>query len=127
MSKEKGFLTKEQENAYADLLDDCIKAKGPLELVDGFAARILIGIIDNELIEKQIIERHAVDPVFITNIQLLGEFVLEKDWEKAAHEAAEIVNTLVNIPGLDEDSEAMIFVGLFMTLAGAIKAKQNNS
>lgn len=127
MSEEKGFLNKDQEKAVARLVDDAIKLKGVMELGDGIVALVLIGLLDNELLHKQVIERNNVSVDTIEQVRVFADQVLEQDWEGAAETIAGLTNELINIPGLDEESEGMMLLGLFMMIAGAIKDKQQSA
>lgn len=121
---EKGILTRDQEKAFAKLVDDSIKAKGLVELFDGYAARSLITLIDDEGIE-----RLNLKPELKNKLGVLADAALSEDIETAETVGAEIINMLVDIPGLDEDAEAVMFEGAVKILVGAVvtalKKKKN--
>ena len=127
MSEELGFFTKEQEKALAEVIDSAIEAKGFVEMMDGFVARIAISVIDNELIEKRLVKAHELSDVFVEDIRILSNQVLNKEYIAAAETGALIVNELVDIPGLSEDDETMIFVGFLTMIVGAITKKAKES
>ena len=127
MSQELGFFTKEQEKALAEVIDSAIEAKGFVEMMDGFVARIAISVVDNELIEKQVIQKHDLSDALIEDIQVLATQVLDKDYTGAAETGAMIVNELVDIPGLSEDDEAMLFSGFLTMIVGAVTKKSKES
>lgn len=113
---EKGFLTKKQENAFADMVDNAIKAKGLVELLDGYAARVAITLIDDKGLDKVEVSKE-IKALFGT----LADAIIAKDVEKAEDLCAEILNTLSDIPGLDEDAELMLFEGAVKILIGAVR------
>ena len=127
MSEELGFFTKEQEKALAEVIDSAIEAKGFVEMMDGFVARIAISVVDNELLEKRLVKAYELSDVFVEDIRILANQVLNKEYIAAAETGALIVNELVDIPGLSEDDETMIFVGFLTMIVGAITKKAKES
>ena len=115
---EKGILTSEQEKKVAELIDDAIKAKGILEVVDGYAARILVSQIDNSLIDKI-----NIDEDLKVQIQELVDAAIEKDWDTVEDLSSEIINELVDVPGIDEDTELLLFSSAIKFIVAAIKQK----
>ena len=113
---EKGIFTKDQEKIMAEALDNAIKLKGLAELLDGYAAKILIQLLDDNVIEKL-----KIDPVVKEKIAKLADAAFNKDIEACEELVAEIVNTLVDIPGIDEDGELLLFEGAAKLISGALK------
>jgi len=111
--QEKGILTVEQEKKLSELLDNVIKLKGFLELIDGFVFKALVTFLDDKFADKIKVE-----------IKLkLGELVdavLANDVEKAEVLAAEVINMLLDVPGLDEEAEGLLFKGIIQLLVGVI-------
>jgi hypothetical protein len=108
-----GILTREQEKVLAGWVDDAIKLKGILEIVDGYAARAVISIVDNSGLEK-LPEELKVD---------LGELVtaaMDKDIELVEEKAALVLDSLIDIPGVDDEAEAILFEGAVKIIVGAI-------
>jgi hypothetical protein len=115
MSSDKGILNREQEKAFARLIDDAIKAKGLVELFDGYAARAIIVIVDDELIEKL-----KLAPGLKEKLGNLADAALAENVDDAEVIGAAILNMLVDIPGLDEDAEAVMFEGAVKIIVGAV-------
>jgi len=113
MADGKGILTNEQEKVVAVIVDDAIKAKGFLELIDGYLAKVLIVVVDDQLVDKLKVELKA-------KLALVAEKLIAKDWDGAQAEVAELLNALVDIPVLEEDAEGLIFLGSIQVLVGAI-------
>jgi hypothetical protein len=115
MSDEKGILTTEEEKQLSVIVDDAIKTKGVLELVDGYLARIAIGYVDNSLVDKLKAELKA-------KLAVVAKLAIAEDLEGAESALADLLNSLVDVPVLDEDAEGLIFLGLIQLIAGAIKS-----
>ena len=108
-----GILTKQQEKVLAGWVDDAIKLKGILELVDGYAARVIISIVDNTGLDK-LPEELKSD---------LGELItaaMNKDVGLIKEKAALIIDNLIDIPGIDDEAEAILFEGAVKIIVGAI-------
>jgi hypothetical protein len=114
MSTEKGILTSELESKLAVMLDDAVKLTGILEAVDGMAFKIVITAIDNNVADK------IPEPYKTTIAELLVDILQEQDYEAACNKAAMFLDTLIDIPGLDDPTEAMIFQGIFTVIAGLL-------
>ena len=110
---EKGIFTKEQEKFLANVIDDALKLKGFLELVDGYAARVVISVVDDQLIDKLKLEVKE-------KLAAVAEAALNEDIDAAEDAASDLLNFLVDIPGLDEDAEGLIFKGAVELALGAI-------
>lgn len=111
--EEKGILTAEQEKKLAELLDNVIKLKGFLELVDGYVFKALITFLDDKFADKIKIEIKV-------KLAELVDAVLAEDIETAETLAAEVVNMLLDVPGLDEEAEGLLFKGIIQLLVGVI-------
>ena len=111
--EEKGILTVEQEKKLAELLDDVIKLKGVLELIDVYVFKALITFLDDKFGDKIKVE---------IKIKLgeLVDAVLDVDLERAETLAADVINMLIDVPGLDEESEGLLFKGLIQLLVGVV-------
>ena len=111
---EKGILTSELESKLASMLDDVVKLKGVLEAVDGMAFKIAITAIDNNLADK------IPEPYKTTISELLVDILQEQDYAAACEKAADFLDSLIDIPGLDDPTEEMIFKGIFSVVAGLL-------
>lgn len=110
---EKGILTLLQEKKLASLLDDAIKLKGVLELIDGYVFKALITLLDDTYVDK------LKEDIKI-KLAALVDAVLAEDVELSETLAADIINGLVNIPGLDEEAEGLIFKSIIEILVAAV-------
>lgn len=113
---ESGILTTVQEKQLAEMVDNALKFKGILELIDGYVAKILITYLDDKVLDK------LKDELKI-KLAALVDAVMAEDIELSETLAAEIINGLVDIPGLDEEAEGLIFKGLIEIAVGAILHK----
>ena len=111
---EKGILTSALESKLASMLDDVVKLKGALEAIDGIAFKLAITAIDNNLADK------IPEPFKTTAQELLTEILEEKDYAAACALASEFIDGLVDIPGIDDATEKMIFAGIFTVVAGLL-------
>jgi hypothetical protein len=111
--EEQGILTLEQEKKIASLLDDLLKLKGFLELVDGYVFKAILTFIDNKYVDKL-----SVD--IKTKLAALVEAVMAENVELAETLTTDLMNTLIDIPGLDEESEGLLFKGVIELVVGAI-------
>ena len=114
MEKIKGILTPKMESMLAEKLDEIVKLKGALEAVDGMAFKIAISTIDNNLADK------IPEPYKTTIAGMLADILEEKDYAAACSKAADFMDELIDIPGLDDPTEAMIFSGVFTLIAGLL-------
>ena len=117
MSERKGMLTNEQESFLAGLLDELIQFKNPiLESMDKTVFKVLISVIDNNLIER--IPEDWQNP-----LEPILDAAIAGDWEGAADLIVTFANEKIDIPGLDELSEQMIFTAIAQLILGLIMAK----
>jgi len=115
---EKGFLNNEQERYLAKIVDNAIEANGLLELFDGYFAKVAITLIDDYGLEKINVPEDVKG-----KLSELIDSALVEDVEKSEEIASEIINSLVDIPGLDEATEGMLFKGAIEIVVGAIIKK----
>jgi hypothetical protein len=121
MASNKGILTLEQEKYLSGLLDDTAKLKGIPEFLDGFVFKAVISFIDDSYIDK-------LDEELKLKLGELVDAVIAEDIELSEVIAADLIASLVKIPGLESDENALIFKGVIELLVGtiikAIKDKQ---
>jgi len=110
---EKGIFTKEQEKFLSNVIDDALKLKGFLELVDGYVARVVISVIDDQLVDK-------LKEEVKVKLAAVADAALREDVDEAEDAAADLLNFLIDVPGLDEDAEGLIFKGAVELAVGAI-------
>jgi hypothetical protein len=111
---EKGVLLRLQEKDLSVIVDDAIKAKGILELVDGYLARVLITVVDDQVVDKLKTALKEKLAVVVTK-------ALAKDIEGAEVALVDLANSYVDIPVLDEDAEGLIFLGAVQMIDGAVR------
>jgi hypothetical protein len=110
---EKGIFTLEQEKKLAGLLDDAIKLKGLLELVDGIVFRALITLMDDQLIDK-------LPEGVKTKLAQIAEAAIAEDVEAAETLATDLINSLIDVPLLDEESEGLLIGALVRLIVSSI-------
>jgi hypothetical protein len=98
------------------VIDDAIVAKGALELVDGFAARIVLNVVDNFVDSKLTISDEIKG-----KINELCEAAKNKELELSEELAAELLDAIIDIPGIDNEGEKLLFEGAVKLIVGAIK------
>lgn len=110
------ILTDSNRKFVANAIDDAIKAKGVLELVDGFAARVLLNVVDNYIDSKL-----SISDSIKNQLNALVEAAKENDIESLEIIAADLLNSIIDIPGIDEEGEKLIFEGAVKIIVGALK------
>jgi len=110
---EKGIFTKEQEKKLASLLDELIKLKGLFEMVDGLVFTAIISMVDDNLINK------LPDEIKI-KLSELAEATMAEDIEKAELLATDLINQLLDIPLLDEDTEGLLIGSLIRLIVSSV-------
>jgi hypothetical protein len=110
-----GILSNEQEKVLAGKLDDLVKLKGVLELIDGYVFKALLTFLDDNLVAK------LGEPIKVKLGELATVLLTAPvDVDKAETIASDIINGLVDIPGLDEDAEGLLFKGIIEVIVGAV-------
>jgi hypothetical protein len=110
---DKGVLTTEQEKKIAGLLDDLLKLKGFLELIDGYVFKAIITFVDDKYVDKL-----SVD--IKTKLSELISAVMAENVELSEQLATELMNALIDIPGLNEETEGLLFKGVIELVVGAV-------
>lgn len=110
---DKGIWKEDQEKLLAKAVDNAYQGKGILELVDGYVAKVAISIIDDTQLEK-------LPEDLKPKLSELTDLALAEDVEGAEKLAAEILNARIDIPGIDEEAEYVIFEGALTLLVGAV-------
>ena len=110
---EKGIFTLEQEKKLAGLLDDAIKLKGVMELVDGLVFRQLLTLLDDQLINK-------LPEDIKVKLAQIAEAVIAEDVETAETLATDLINSLIDVPVLDEESEGLLIGALVRLIVSSV-------
>jgi hypothetical protein len=117
MSKEiKGILTPEMESKVSQYLDDIVKLEGILEAIDGLAFKLVITQLDNNFADR-------IPEPYKTEIrEVLSDILMDNDYNSAINKGLALLDSIIDIPMFDDESEALIFEGLASILI-AILAK----
>jgi hypothetical protein len=127
MTDGKGILSAAEEKQFAEFLDgliDFTKFKGVawkfVEMFDGKLFQVAVEYLDDNLGEK--IPAH-----FKEDTNALVKAVIEKDVDKVQLYSARILNTLIDVPYLTEDAEAILIGAVMEGLVKVIQdwAKKN--
>lgn len=117
MSERKGLISEAGHGLLGTLLDEAIPFKNPvLEAFDGKAFTIVIAVVDDNLIDK--IPEDWKNP-----LEPIVDAAINSNWELAGTLAASMANEKIDIPGLDELSEQLIFSGVVQLIVGLIQGK----
>jgi len=117
----KGLLTTEQEAFIAGLLDNAINFKNPiLEAFDATIFQTLIKVIDDNLMER-------IPEGWQNPLEGIITAAMEENYELAATLASDLLNSKIDIPGLDEISEQLIFNAILQLIVGLILDKINQA
>ncbi len=112
---EKGLITKKMADEAGVWLDGKIKLPAILEAVDGMAFKLVINQLDDNFGEK------VPEPYKSQIAAILLDLFEEKDKQAALLKLGEFIDSLVDIPGIDDLTEKAIFDG-FMQIAAAVLA-----
>ncbi len=118
MKEELGILTHKVEEWGGDQVDKLLKLPPYLEPFDGFFATQTLRGIDNHYGEK------ISDPYKTQIRERLDEIIIEQDYDTAVTKGMEFIDSLVDIPGIDDPTEAMIFQGLARIIVGLILGRK---
>jgi hypothetical protein len=95
------------------LADQAIKAKGWIEMVDGPAALITLKVVNAAASAK-------IPDSYKEKFHSIMDEVIEKDYQGAAEILSDFINEKVDIPLLDESTEAYLFKGVMTYLVSLI-------
>ncbi len=114
MEERIGFLTPEQEKLLAEALDEFLKFKNAImEKMDGPVALVVIRGVDNRFADR--IHHEWKTPLF----PILDK-ALEGDIEETRRLVTDLINQKIDIPGIQEDVELMMFDGFTRFAAAAV-------
>lgn len=108
------FFTPETKDLIVKVGDEAVKLPFWAEPFDGLAIRWVVNFVDVKA-DKFIPD--SID-TFINEAIQAG---FNGDWDKASEIIGTTVNTLVNIPLLDEDAEQSLIVNLLKVLTDLIR------
>jgi hypothetical protein len=109
-------LTVENRKYIAEQVDVAIVAKGMLELIDGYIARIALNVIDN-LADKKLTIADSVKE----KLNSVVDAIRSGDAGSAEELVADIANSIIDIPEVEEEDEKLIFQGAVKIIVGALK------
>jgi len=116
---EKGILTKKVEKYLADLADKKVKA-GIFEIIDGAAFNYVIRFLDDSYAEK-IKEEYR-----LKLRDLIHKVLIDEDVDGAIDSLVEYIDSLVDIPLLDDEDEDALFKGLAQIIKGLVLSLTKN-
>lgn len=98
-----GLFTPEQEDFLATTLDEFFKFKNPLiETFDKTFFKILVQTLDNKGIDK-------LNAEWKLDLIPVVDAALANDLSQVRLAATDLLHKRINIPGLDEDTELLVF------------------
>jgi len=112
----KGILTKTVEEKLGAKLDEIIKMKGVFEQIDGLIFKMAIAGIDDYLGEK------IKEPLKTQLRDLIVKVVEEEDYMNAVELAFDLLDELIDIPGIEDEMEEFLFDGLVRIVIAVILA-----
>ncbi len=109
-----GFLTPEQEKLLAQALDEFLKFKNAIaEKFDGPVAMVVIKGVDNRFADR-------INPAWRTPLIPIIDKALEGDVESTRRLVTDLMNEKIDIPGVREEIELMMFDGFTRFAAAAV-------
>lgn len=114
MADQKGILSKDQEKAIAQFLDDKIKLSKPwMEALDGMVFGTVISLVDDYGLE-------AINVIYKEPLADMADALLEEDYEKAAMAAAILLDIVIDIPNISDSKEAILFTSTVQYIANLV-------
>lgn len=114
MEERIGFLNPEQEKLLAEAVDEFLKFKNAImEKVDGPVALFVIRGVDNRFSER-------VSPAWKTPLIPIIDRALQGDVEQTRQLVTDMMNSKIDIPGVQEEIELMMFDGFTRFAAAAV-------
>jgi hypothetical protein len=110
------ILSKENRSYIAEQIDAAIVAKGVLELIDGYAAKVVLNVIDNFADKKLTIADSVKE-----KLNSVVDAIKSNDIDTAETEISEVVDSLIDIPEIDDEDEKLIFEGAVKLVIGGLK------
>lgn len=110
----KGLFLPEQEDFLAEVLDNFFKFKNPImESFDKTFFKLLVQTADNQGLDKiPVIWKEDLIPVIDAAILL--------DVEEVRRLSTDLLNKKIDIPGIDEEAELMVFDSFTRFVVSAI-------
>ena len=109
-------ISKENMKKLAEFIDELVKFKNPvLETADGWAFKMVLGVIDDNALSK-------IKPEFHPLIDKVASQIGDKNFEGAAETLGEIAAMAVNTPLIDgTETETELYRNAFKTIAQLIQ------
>lgn len=121
-----GLLSKKAEKGFGKFIDSKLKLPIWAEPFDGFLATQSIRLLDEKLHSK------VPEKFTIVFTKLNGVFEVYEDTDNldfkglvTVEELTEVINTLIDVPNMTEDEEAVILSGLLTGIFQVIKIYVN--
>ena len=118
-----GLLTEEQEKFFAGVIADEVPVSGLWKLSLKWTLPILVGAIDDNYGEKvpEPWANYARQLFTSTYLALQDGKFSEEEQEQIVTLCADILNKEIDIPLLEEDDEAVVFLQLLKLIASLLK------
>lgn len=114
MEERIGFLTTEQEKLLAEALDEFLKFRNAImEKMDGPLALLVIRGVDNRFADR-------INPEWKMPLIPIIDKAMEGEVEQTRQLVTDLMNSRIDIPGVDEDIELMMFDGFTRFAAAAV-------
>jgi len=114
MEERIGFLTPDQEKLLAEALDEFLKFRNAImEKMDGPVALLVIRGVDNRFADR-------INPEWKTPLIPIIDRALAGDIEQTRQLVTDMMNNKIDIPGVQEDIELMMFDGFTRFAAAAV-------
>jgi hypothetical protein len=117
MSEKTMLLQKKHIHYFATAIDNAIEAKGLIELLDYPAASITLNIV-NAIVSPK------MPPDLKEAMSVILDEIIEKDYIEAAEKLADFLNTLIDVPYIDEETEGVLLKSILTYVASMIKIGQ---
>ena len=117
-----GLWTKKAEKGFGQFIDDKLKLPFWAEPFDGLLASQAIGWLDGNYSSKM---PESVKPVYVKIGQVFEQYSTDKGIKiedlLGIEELAMFINSLVDIPGMTEEDEGILFQAILQGLFSVIK------
>lgn len=119
---EQGFLTAVNEDYIGESADNFIELGPFWETIDGPAIKLLIRTIDNNVLQGLIDRNPSLEQV-VPHVNALLDAARSGDLNTVENEAAAILNIYVDVPGIEEDDEALYFESIIKMIVAFVRSR----
>jgi len=111
-----GILTPAQEQQLAVWLDEILKLKGVWGIVEEYFFKVLITLLNKELLDK-------IQADLKVKLSALITLAMNGDVQGAEQMASDLLVSVVKIPGVDSTTEGLLFMSAIQIIVAAILNK----